>query len=151
VVSIPRPSFNIEPLIFYFSNLKGTCSISYKNHFQRLKSTGTCFTNSGQILSRNLQTASCGFTIFACSFHFSCYADPDFAFQFDKDLFRLLICMLFRILLFLNLINRYRCYRLYLAFISMYRSLAGRCCFPLSQLLKLFRFLLESDGLQAEG
>jgi hypothetical protein len=37
VVSIQRPSFNIEPLIFYFSNLKGTCSLSRKNRFQRLK------------------------------------------------------------------------------------------------------------------
>jgi hypothetical protein len=37
VVSIHRPAFIIEPLIFYFSFLKGTCSLSFKNWFERLK------------------------------------------------------------------------------------------------------------------
>jgi hypothetical protein len=37
VVLFHRPSFNIEPLIFYFSNLRGTCSLLLKNRLQRLK------------------------------------------------------------------------------------------------------------------
>jgi hypothetical protein len=37
MVSVHTPSFNIKPLIFKFSNLKGSCSLNRKKWFQRLK------------------------------------------------------------------------------------------------------------------
>jgi hypothetical protein len=46
VVSIHRPSFNIELLIFYFSNLKRTYSLSRENQFQRLKPKYVAYQNT---------------------------------------------------------------------------------------------------------
>jgi hypothetical protein len=54
VVSIHRSSSNIEPLIFYFSNLKRTYSLSRENRFQQLKPKYVAYQNMymGLLLQR---------------------------------------------------------------------------------------------------